>query len=163
MGKLKNFFIDLFWWMVVSMFLAVIIWMVSSCSPRYITVPEYHYENHHSIDTFIQRDSVLKENNTIIREADSTMLEELGIRLKQGERAILVLRKELERVLNQQREVQHDTVIKIDSIKVPYPVEKELTAWQKIQINAGSIIIFLAVAVGLYWFFSLLKRKRKNR
>ena len=46
---------------------------------RYITVPEYHYESHHTTDSFFQRDTVTKENSTIIREADSTMLSRLRI------------------------------------------------------------------------------------
>jgi len=55
-----------------------------------------------------------------------------------------------------------DTVIKTDSIQVPYPVEKQLTRWQKIKIELGGwsfgiIISFALVIVG--WL--ILKRMRK--
>ena len=134
--------------------------MLAGCATRYVTVPEYHYESHNTTDTVFHSDSVLKENNTIIREADSTMLDELGIRLKQGERAILVLRKELERVLSQQREAVHDTIIKTDSVRVPYPVERELSFMQKEQIKCFRVVVFLLlVLVVIYFVRWLIKRK----
>ena len=161
--RLENFIWDVLMFVVSTFIIGLAAFLIMGCSPRYVTVPEYHYENIHTVDTFLQRDSILKENNTIIREADSAMLSELGIRLKDGERAILVLRKELERVFNQQREVVRDTVIKVDSIRVPYPVEKKLTKWQTFQIKVGSIVLFLVVAVGLFWLLLWLRRKRNNR
>lgn len=46
-----------------------------------------------------------------------------------------------------------DTVIKTDSIQVPYPVEKQLTKWQAIKIELGGwafgiIIAFALIIVG---------------
>lgn len=161
--KWKNFFYDLIAYILCAIIITCLVYMLCSCSTKYVAVPEYHYENHHTTDTIIQRDSILKENNTVIREADSTMLAELGIKIKNGERAILVLRKEMERVLSEQREAVHDTIIRTDSIRVPYPVEKKLTYWQKFQIKAGTVVLFLAVAVGLYWILLWLIRKRNNR
>lgn len=161
--KWKNFFYDLIAYILCAIIITCLVYMLCSCSTKYVAVPEYHYENHHTTDTIIQRDSILKENNTVIREADSTMLAELGIKIKNGERAILVLRQELERVLSEQREAVHDTIIRTDSIRVPYPVEKKLTYWQKFQIKAGTVVLFLAVAVGLYWILLWLIRKRNNR
>ena len=130
------------------------------CAPRVVTVPEYHYERHNTTDTVMMHDSILRERNTIIREADSAMLSELGIRLQQGERAILVLRKELERALSQQKEITHDTIIKTDSIRVPYPVEKKLTKWQQLKIGAGEIILFVSCLIAVFlWLRFLVRRK----
>lgn len=130
------------------------------CAPRVVTVPEYHYERHNTMDTVMMHDSILRERNTIIREADSAMLSELGIRLQQGERAILVLRKELERALSQQKEITHDTIIKTDSIRVPYPVEKKLTKWQQLKIGAGEIILFVSCLIAVFlWLRFLVRRK----
>lgn len=159
----KDFLFDAAAYILVIGFFALLVHFLCGCSPRYITVPEYHYEKHHTNDTIIERDSILKEKNTIIREADSAMLEGLGIRLKEGERAILVLRKEIERLTNQQREVVHDTTVQIDSIRVPYPVDKKLTRWQEIKINIFDIVLLLVVAVGLYWLLSLLIKIRIDR
>ncbi len=54
-----------------------------------------------------------------------------------------------------------DTVLKADSIQVPYPVEKQLTRWQKIKIELGGwafggVVMFALVIVG--W---LVYKKRK--
>lgn len=134
--------------------------MCVGCAPRVVTVPEYHYERHNTTDTVMMHDSILRERNTIIREADSAMLSELGIRLQQGERAILVLRKELERALSQQKEITHDTIIKTDSIRVPYPVEKKLTKWQQLKIGAGEIILFESCLIAVFlWLRFLVRRK----
>ena len=155
--KWIDFFIELGMYLFVGAFMAACIWLLFGCSPKVITVPEYHYERHNTTDTIMMRDSILKERNTIIREADSTMLAELGIRLQQGERAILVLRKELERALSQQKEVQHDTVVKIDSIRVPYPVEKQLSKWEKLKMDLGGWAFVGLVILIIYVFFKIRK------
>ena len=41
--------------------------------------------------------SIVVEKETIVKEADSALLAELGIKLKENERAILLLRRELEK------------------------------------------------------------------
>lgn len=157
--KWIDFFIDLGMYLFVGTFMAVCIWLLFGCSPKVITVPEYHYERHNTTDTIMMRDSILREHNTIIREADSSMLADLGIRLQQGERAILVLRKELERALNQQKEVVHDTIVKVDSIRVAYPVEKQLTKWQQFKQDVASWLFAIIVALVIAWLWSRYKRK----
>lgn len=46
-----------------------------------------------------------------------------------------------------------DTVIKVDSIQIPYPVEKELSRWQSIKMELGGwafgvIVVMVLVIVG---------------
>ena len=46
-----------------------------------------------------------------------------------------------------------DTILKTDSIQVPYPVEKRLTRWQTLKMELGGwalgvIIVFALVIVG---------------
>lgn len=157
--RLENFIWDVIMYILAAAIIALFLYLVCGCSPRYITVPEYHYENIHTVDTFLQRDSILKENNTVIREADSTMLADLGIRLKAGERAILVLRKELEKIQNQQKEVVRDTVVKVDSINVPYPVEKQLTRWQSLKMEAGGYLFVLLIVLAIVLIVIAMKNK----
>ena len=149
--KWIDFFIEFGMYLFVGAFMAACIWLLFGCSPKVITVPEYHYERHNTTDTITLRDSVLREQKTVIREADSSMLADLGIRLQQGERAILVLRKELERALSQQKEVKHDTVVQRDSIRVPYPIEKQLTRWESLKLKAGGYL-FAVLIVAVLWF-----------
>lgn len=40
-----------------------------------------------------------------------------------------------------------DTVIKTDSIQVPYPVEKELSRWQKIKLELGGWAFGIALSL----------------
>ena len=40
-----------------------------------------------------------------------------------------------------------DTFIKIDSVQVPYPVEKSLTKWQKVKMDAGGIALGVCLVV----------------
>lgn len=46
-----------------------------------------------------------------------------------------------------------DTVIRIDSVQVPYPVEKQLSRWQSIKMELGGwafgiIILFILIIIG---------------
>ncbi|WP_411336023.1 hypothetical protein [Bacteroides ovatus] len=46
-----------------------------------------------------------------------------------------------------------DTVIKIDSVQVPYPVEKQLSRWQSIKMELGGwafglVIAFILIIIG---------------
>lgn len=156
--KWLNFCNGMAFFVIVAVIITLFIWLVSACSPRVITVPEYHYERHNTTDTITLRDSVLREQKTVIREADSSMLAELGIRLQQGERAILVLRKELERALSQQKEVKHDTVVQRDSIRVPYPIEKQLSRWESLKLEAGGYL-FALLAIVAVWIIVVWLRK----
>jgi hypothetical protein len=48
-----------------------------------------------------------------------------------------------------------DTILKVDSIQVPYPIEKQLTRWENVKIMIGGwvinfiLVFILAVAVWL--------------
>lgn len=49
-----------------------------------------------------------------------------------------------------------DTMIKIDSVQVPYPVEKQLTRWQQMKIELGGwavgVIVILSIVLMLKLF-----------
>lgn len=49
-----------------------------------------------------------------------------------------------------------DTVIKTDSVQVPYPVEKQLTRWQQMKIELGGwavgVIVILSIVLMLKLF-----------
>lgn len=49
-----------------------------------------------------------------------------------------------------------DTVIKVDSVQVPYPVEKQLTRWQQMKIELGGwavgVIVILSIVLMLKLF-----------
>lgn len=54
-----------------------------------------------------------------------------------------------------------DTVIKTDSVQIPYPVEKELTKWQKIKIELGGWVfggILIALLIVIWLVYKSKKR-----
>ena len=135
--------------------------LLGGCAPKVITVEKTHTEYVHSTDTVEIKDTVRTESNTIIREArpeDSLLLAQYGIRLKDNERMLLFLQKQLEQEKSQSK--VHDTLYKskVDSIAVPYPVEKELTWWQAKKIEFGELAML--IMAGLLCFV-VIKHKIK--
>lgn len=103
--------------------------LLCSCATKYVTVPEYHTEYR----TNTVRDSIYFEKHDSVMmkvKGDTVTVEHWKIRYR--DRFVEVT----------------DTFIKTDSIRVPYPVEKQLTWWQRLKIDFSEwIIIFLIVIV----------------
>ena len=117
------------------------------------------YQNH--TDTVIRKDTVLSKKETIIREADSALVAKLGLQLKDNEKAILILQKELERQVSKESEHKTDTVLKTDSIQVPYPVERKLSKWETICIDYGKIMLgatLILLVVAVWWLIRKFRR-----
>lgn len=156
-GDIKGFIYRL----IGIIILVILCLILSSCSSvKYVPVETVRTEYRNHTDTIRQTDSVKIEKETIIREADSSLVARLGLQLKDNERAILILQKELERQSSSKQEHSTDTIIKTDSVQVPYPVERQLTKWEKIKMDAGGIalglLIVLVIIVLLRW---LMKTK----
>ena len=105
------------------------LFLCCSCVTKYVAVPEYHTEYRtntvHDSIYFEKHDSVM-----MMVKGDTVTVEHWKIRYR--DRFVEVT----------------DTFIKTDSIRVPYPVEKQLTWWQRIKIDFSEwIIIFLIVIV----------------
>ena len=135
-----------------------------SCkSIQYVPVESHSIEHHYHNDTIKEKDSVIFEKTTVIREADSALVASLGLKLKSNERAILILKSELQRLINEKEKSSNDTVIKVDSIKVPYPVERKLTKWEQTKMDAGGIAIGVCIAVLLMIIIGfIIKAHRKT-
>lgn len=137
---------DVFAESIILMGLFLLLMSLTSCrSVRYVPVERVLAEYHNHTDTVKQTDSVIIEKETIIREADSTLLAKLGLKLKENEKAILILKMELEKQKREVSEHKTDTVIVRDSIPVPYKVEKELTWYQEKCITWFPWILFAAI------------------
>lgn len=57
----------------------------------------------------------------------------------------------------------HDTteIVKVDSVRVPYPVEKELTKWQQIKMDFGGMAFGAIALVLIAFVLWLLVRRLK--
>lgn len=145
---------------VIVLFLSA---LFSGCrSTQYVPVETVRTEYLHSTDTVKEKDSTYREKETIIREADSAMIAKLGLKLKDNERAILILQKELEKQINSKSESKTDTVIKTDSVQVPYPVEKQLTKWQQVCIDYGKLTMGATIILVIFIIIWIVRRFRKT-
>lgn len=147
---------------VITILVATLLFV--GCKTQYVPVETVHEYVHHHTDTVHRTDTVTNTKETVIREAtkaDSALLAQYGIQLRDNERMLLFLQRELEK--EKSKEVEHatDTVIKVDSIQVPYPVEKKLGAWEQVKI--GSVGFVAALGIGGIVGAALWIRRRYKR
>ena len=139
--------------------------LMTSCKAPYVPVETVHEYVHHHTDTVHRTDTVTNTKETIIREAseaDSALLAQYGIRLKDNERLLLFLQKELDKEKSKEVEHHTDTVIKVESIQVPYPVEKKLPFWEKAKlasIGFSASVILIAASGFIIWIRKHYRRK----
>lgn len=118
----------------------------TGCKTKYVTVPEYHQVFVEKHDTLVHRDSIF--------EKDSVWMVISGDTITTYRTKILYRDRWREKV------VYRDS-LRVDSIRVPYPVEKKLTFWQKTWIKTGKIlgvfIVFSLIIIGL-WFILRARR-----
>ena len=120
---------------------------------------EYKYITNEVHDTVKVDSLVEKMMERIVREAnpeDSALLSQYGLKLKQGEKAYLILQNNYEKLKAEKEKVKvHDSIIYQDR---PYPVykEKELSKWEKFCCDYGkvmigaTVILILIIALLLY-------------
>lgn len=128
----------------VWIFLLMIVASLSSCqSIKYVPVESVRYDSIYR--TLVQRDSVYLQDSVFVRERGDTVYQY---------RYRYLFRDK----------VRHDTVYvaQIDSIRVPYPVEKGLTRWQKMKQEVGGIAIgaLVGVVIGLITWMAVRFRRK---
>ena len=72
-----------------------------------------------------------------IKEVDSVQLAKLGVQLRNIKNAYLIERNRNRERNNTTLKAKTDTVIKTDSIRVPYPVERKLNKWESLKMEVG--------------------------
>ena len=144
MGRVRNYLRHLhipFWWMVAVM--AIVICCVS-CKTKYVTIPEYHKEYINRTDTFLRSDTLFRLDSVVIRQqGDTTVIE----KMRWQNRFVNVYK------------VKTDTIMKSDSIRVPYPVEKKLSKWQQFKMDVGGWAMGLIAVVIIFVIVWLVRRK----
>ena len=116
-----------------------------SCRTKYVSVPEYHTEYKVRTDSFIKRDSVWVHDRVSVWMKGDT-----------------VFKEKLKQVYNEHYIYTNktDTVMKTDSVRVPFPVEKKLGRWEQMRINSFvplCVMLFIVCAI-LVWII----RKRNK-
>ena len=121
--------------------------LLTGCKTKNIPVPEYHEIVVHHADTLLRVDSVQLRESVIIRvQGDTIVQEEWRWR---------------DRLKHDTRIVYRDSV-RVDSMRVPYPVERKQTAWERTMQNVGKISLFLIVTSICFMLVYLLLRARNK-
>ena len=121
--------------------------LLTGCKTQYIPVPEYHEIVVHHADTLLRVDSVQLRDSVIIRLQGDTIVQEVW--------------RWRDRVKYDTRIVYRDS-IRVDSVRVPYPVERKQTAWERTMQNVGKISLFLIVtSICFMLVYSLLRARNK--
>ncbi len=126
---------------MLSIFLATL--CLCGCKTvKFVPVPEYHTLYKTRVDTVQHRDSVyFRDSVFIAAKGDSVFLTKMHWR---------------ERFRNVYH-VKVDTVLQRDSIRVPYPVEKPLTKWQRWKMDAGGWAMGVAAVLVILLVVRLFK------
>lgn len=124
----------------ITMFLMSGIWFASCRCVQYVPVEsvriEYKTRDSIRYDSIYQRDSVY----TLVK----------------GDTVYQYRYKYLYRYLTTNCT---DTILKNDSIRVPYPVEKKLNRWQSLKMELGGWAFVLIIACVIGWLTYRLKKK----
>lgn len=121
----------------------IILMMLQGCRTKYVSVPEYHnvYVNKH--DTLTKHDSIYQK--------------EFVDRYVKGDTIYLTKIKVDYRFRNLYKTRYRDS-LKIDSIRVPYPVERKLNKWESLKMEVGgwaigglSAVVIALIAYIVAW------------
>ena len=135
--------------LVAFMVIVIMVLLFGGCGTiKYVPVETLRTEYITKHDSVMIKDSVYLHDSVFVHAKNDTIFYERW-RTKYIDKVREVLRT--------------DTVIKTDSIQVPYPVEKKLSRWQQIKLEAGGYAIAIAIfiLVSLVGFYFIRKRLRR--
>ena len=121
----------------------IMLMMLQGCRTKYVSVPEYHnvYINKH--DTLTKHDSIYQK--------------EFVDRYVKGDTIYLTKIKVDYRFRNLYKTRYRDS-LKIDSIRVPYPIERKLNKWESLKMEVGgwaigglSAVVIALIAYIVTW------------
>lgn len=124
-------------------------------------------------EQILQKES--KNESLIHKEKETVTLNEKGDTILHDHFIYIHLeskeRSEYERKIENLRDSISDlkkehSSVKVDSVPVPYPVERELTKWERVRMDAGGFIICLGAVVALmgaiYLVIKWIVRKKRR-
>lgn len=150
---------------VAGLLALMLMLLLGSCTTtRYVTVPEVHEHWQHTTDTILQRDSIVSQQTTLIREVDSATMARYGIQMSALQTAWLIQTDRLQRELSELRQTKADTIVIRDSIPVPVEVIKEvpapLTWWQQARLHLANILLYTLLIAGAGWLIRKYIKKK---
>ena len=121
------------------------LYVLVGCRTKYVTVPEYHKEYINRTDTFLRSDTLFRLDSVVVRmQGDTTVIE----KIRWQNRFVNVYK------------IKTYTIIKTDSVRVPYPVERKLSKWQQFKMDYGNVSMGGTVVAIVFIIIWLVKRFR---
>lgn len=148
----------------LSIVFVMMVAALSGCRTQYVPIETVIVEKSDSSDTVEVTDTFYKEKTVVIKEMDSMMAAEYGIKLALSQKAYLVLQKELERERSKDKKVEVKTIIREKKVEVPVPVERELSRWESFCLEYGKVMVGATVVLVILvvWLILWLIRLRKR-
>ena len=132
-------FIKVYILIVLAVFMMIALF---SCKTQYVPVETVRTEYKVRVDTFLQKDSVHVKDSVFIHSIGDTVWYE----------------KWHTKYIDRWKEViKCDTLVKTDSIQVPYPVPQKPTIGDKLKWFGGGVILAL---IGMFAVITAIMRKR---
>lgn len=170
MGKVKKY----------SFLLApLFVLMLVGCRTKYVTVPEYHYVATEVKDSTQSVHLDYTKLLSVFRQRDSTVTNVVTTitRNERGDTTVRETQRTTEHWHSEQSQIAHykhiadslrreldNKSVRVDSIRVPYPVERPLSRWDRLKLEVGGIAIgalgLTLLAVATYIVVWLAKRDR---
>ena len=123
----------------------VVLFFLTACSPKTIYVPEVHTEYITRTDTFVKIDSVsVKDSIYVTQKGDTVRIEKWHVSYRDRWREKIV----------------RDTIMRTDTISVPYPVEKKLTMTERFDIWLNGMCIVLGLLLLFVVAWLIIKWKK---
>ena len=138
----------LFRWLGTALLIIITLtalYVLVGCRTKYVAVPEYHKEYINRTDTFLRSDTLFRLDSVVIRmQGDTTVIE----KIRWQNRFVNVYK------------IKTDTIIKTDSVRVPYPVERRLSKWEQFKMDVGGWAMGGTVVAIVFIIIWLVKRFR---
>lgn len=156
MGRERSAYIGCFYSFVVIVLLLVAVLVFGACrSVKYVPVVEKHTEYVSHTDSMIYRDTLEIREQTIIRMVDSATMAKYGIQLGRMESAWLIQSDRIQKQISELLKAKKDTIERMDTIPMPYPVEVEVPAqlswWQKTRMHIGEFTLIAMLCLAGYF------------
>ena len=117
------------------------------CKTVYVPVETVKTEYINKTDTFIRKDSIYYKDSVIVEKNGDTITIQ---KTKTVYKDRWIYKNSV------------DTLIKVDSVQVPYPVERQLTKWEKTKMDMGGIaiggLVVVVIIVLLRWLIRIKSR-----
>lgn len=156
--RYEEYLRQLLLWTLLGATTIAMMLMLYGCRTKYVSVPEYHKEYINRTDSFFHTDTIKEKEWITIKEVDSAQLAKLGVQLRNIKNAYLIERNRNRERNNTTLKAKTDTVIKTDSIRVSYPVERKLNKWESLKIEVGgwaigvlSVVLLVVIGCAVLW------------